>query len=181
MDKHYQDIKGLIENNLVEIKNQEIRNNYHTLITHYNIGKELVEAISQSPSKYGLLKEYSKQLTEEYGKGYNLSNLRRMRDFYTTFPMCATVSHTLSWSHIVKLLPFKNASKRNYYINSCIEHGFSVRQLRDYIKSNAYERLVKYNIELKYADKEQEGSPSILNMIKDPILITMNNVYVRTN
>ena len=174
MDKYYRDIKNLIENNLVEVRKQELSSNYHTLRTYYEVGKLLNEAIEQSPTKYGLLKTYAISLTNEYGKGYDLSNLRRMRDFYNTFSMCGSLSHTLNWTHYRILLPIKCESKRNYYINSCIEHSFSVRQLKEYMKSNAYERLVKKdNIKLKYIDNNQEEI-KILDMIKKPILITMN-------
>jgi len=74
------------------------------------------------------------------------------------------------------LLSIKNESKRNYYINSAIEHSFSVRQLVEYIKTNAYERLIeKKNIKLKYIDDTKENELGILDMIKNPILITINN------
>jgi len=178
MDKYYKNIRNLIEINLVEIKKQEISVNYHTLMTYYKVGKEIVDAIEHSPTKYGLLKEYAINLTKDYGKGYDLSNLRRMRDFYTTFPMCGTMCHTLvniSWSHYRTLLPIKNESKRNYYINSTIEHNFSVRELKEYIKSNAFERLIKKdNIKIKYIDNSSDSNTTILDMIKNPILITMN-------
>ena len=169
MDKHYKNIKQLIENNLIEVKKQEISTNYHTLITYYNVGKELIEAQGgEARAKYGnqLIKEYSIKLTGEYGKGYDYKNLFRMRQLYLSFPKVATVWRQLNWSIIKLILPIKNENKRNYYINSCIEHNFSVRQLRDYIKTNAYERLVnKDNIKLKYIDNENNNL-DILDMIK---------------
>ena len=56
----------------------------------------------------------------------------------------------MNWSIIQEIIPIKEESKRNYYINSTIEHNFSVRQLREYIETNAYERLIKKdNIKLK--------------------------------
>ena len=141
MDKYYKNIKQLIETNLIEVKKNEINSNYHTLITYYNVGKELIEAQGgEKRATYGnkLIKNYSTKLTRIFGRGYNTTGLKRMRQFYLFFPKGATLSH-LSWSHYLELLPFKNESKRNYYINSVIENSFSVRQLRDYIKTNAYE------------------------------------------
>ena len=178
MDKYYKKIRKLIENNLVEVKKNEINSNHHTLITYHNIGKEIIEAQGgKERAKYGdnLIKQYSLKLCEEFGKNYNFSTLKRMRQFSSTFPKGATLSHQLSWSHIVELLPINIESKRNYYINSTIEHNFSVRQLREYMKSNAYERLVKKdNIKLKYIDNTDENESNILDMIKNPILITIN-------
>jgi len=178
MDKHYKNIKTLIENNLIEVKKYEISSNYHTLITYFNIGKLLIEAQGgRERAKYGnqLIKEYSIKLTNEYGRGYDYKNLFRMRQLYLSFPKVATVWRQLSWSIFRELLPIKNESRRNYYINSCIEHNFSVRQLKEHIKSNAFERLVKKdNIQLKYINNIEENEYDILDMIKDPILITIN-------
>ena len=146
MDKHYKNIKNLIENNLVEVKKYEISSNSHTLLTYYNIGKEIVEAQSgETRAKYGeeLIKSYSLKLEKEYGKNYSYRSLWKMRQFYLTIPKLPTLSAQLNWSIIQEIIPIKEESKRNYYINSVIEHSFSVRQLREYIKTNAYERLVK--------------------------------------
>ena len=177
MDKHFESIKLLIIDNLVEIKKQELSSNYHTLTTYYNIGKLLIEAQGgEERAKYGnnIINRYSDKLSDEYGRGYDASNLKRMRLLYLYFRKGVTLSHQLSWSHYHALLTIKNENKRNYYINSCVEHNFSVRQLREYMKTNAYERLVKKdNIELKYINDIEEKELSILDMIKNPILITI--------
>ena len=160
MDKHYKNIRMLIENNLVEIKKNEISSNSHTLLTYYNIGKEITEAQGgKTRAKYGtaLIKEYSVLLEKEYGAKYGRSNLMLMRQLFLTFPKVHTVYGQLSWSMYKEILPIKNKNKRNYYINSVVEHNFSVRQLREYIKTNAYERLVKKdNIKLKYIDQDEK-------------------------
>ena len=177
IDKHYKNIKQLIENNLIEVKKQEISTNYHTLMTYYNVGKELIEAQGgEERAKYGeeLIKSYALKLEKEYGKKFSYRSMWKMRQFYLSVSKLPTLSAQLNWSIIQEILPIKNENKRNYYINSTIEHNFSVRQLRDYIKSNAYERLVnKDNIKLKYIDNEEDNS-DILDMIKNPILITIN-------
>ncbi len=121
-----------------------------------------------------MIKEYSVKLVNEYGKGFDYKNLFRMRQLYLAFPKVATVWRELSWSIFREILPIKDENKRNYYLNSCIEHNFSVRQLIKYMKSNAYERLVeKDNIKLKYINDTNENNFDILDMIKDPILITI--------
>ena len=97
MDKHYKNIKVLIENNLVEVKKNEISSNYHTLLTYHNIGKEIVEDQSgEVRAKYGtaLIKEYSVLLEKEYGTKYGRSNLMLMRQFYLTFPNVHAVRNT---------------------------------------------------------------------------------------
>ena len=178
MDKDYK--KELIE--LVEkaevnkgyhdyFKNKDLVNNY------FEIGKLLIEAQGgEEHDTYGnkLIKTWSVELTEKFGKGYDASNLRRFRQFYSEFKMCGTVCHTLTWSNIRILLPIKNENKRNYYINMCIKKNLSARELKKEIKNNAFERLSladKENIKL-ISDKNEVLT--IKDTLKDPVLITIN-------
>ena len=152
-------------------KNKDLVNNY------FEIGKLLVEAQGgEERAKYGngLIKEWSIELTEKYGKGYNSSNLKRFRQFYMYFKNGAPVAHQLTWSNICLLLPIKNENKRNYYINMCIKKNLSKRELQKEIKNNAFERLSladKENIKL-ISDKNEVLT--IKDTLKDPVLITIN-------
>jgi len=183
MDKYYNGIKKLIENNLIEVKKQEISINNHTLLTYFNVGKLIVEAQGgEKRAKYGdsLIKEYSKKLTIEFGKGYNYTNLKNMRQLYLAFQKGRSVCDQLTWSHYRYILPIKNESKRNYYINLAIDNRLSVRELIREIKNNSYERLIgdKDNIELKYTNENNNKSLTILDMIKEPILISIGNTKI---
>lgn len=125
-------------------------------------------------AKYGngLIKEWSNELTNLYGKGYDLSNLKRMRQLYLTFQKGGTLCHQLSWSHYRYILPINNENKRNYYINLCIKQILSVRELKEKIKNKEYERLeYKENIELI----TDNTKITMKDMIKDPIYIKINN------
>ena len=152
-------------------KNKDLVNNY------FEIGKLLIEAQGgEEHDTYGnkLIKTWSVELTEKFGKGYDASNLRRFRQFYSEFKMCGTVCHTLTWSNIRILLPIKNENKRNYYINMCIKKNLSARELKKEIKNNAFERLSladKENIKL-ISDKNE--ILTIKDTLKDPVLITIN-------
>ena len=94
-------------------------------------------------AKYGnkLIKEYSLRLTKELGKGYDVSNLKRMRQFYLTINKGGTVCHQLSWSHYRYILPVGNIKIFNYYVMAVKNYNLSVRELRNRIKSNEYERI----------------------------------------
>ena len=179
MDQYYKNIRGLIENNLVEIKKTQISNNYHTLLTYYNVGKLLIKAQGgEKRAKYGekLIKQYSAGLSKEFGSGYDYTNLFRMKQFYLCYRKVGPPGQQLlTWTHYRILLPIKDENKRNYYINSTIEHGLSKRKLIEYIKSNAYERLLKKDdIKLKYIDNNKNEETDILDMIKNPIFIKIN-------
>ena len=152
-------------------KNKDLVNNY------FEIGRLLVEAQGgEERAKYGngLIKEWSIELTEKYGKGYDASNLRRFRQFYMCFKKGGPVAHQLTWTNICLLLPIKNENKRNYYINMCIKKNLSKRELKEEIKNNSFERLSladKENIKL-ISDKNEVLT--IKDTLKDPVLITIN-------
>ena len=152
-------------------KNKDLVNNY------FEIGKLLIEAQGgEEHDTYGnkLIKTWSVELTEKFGKGYDASNLRRFRQFYSEFKMCGTVCHTLTWSNIRILLPIKNENKRNYYINMCIKKNLSKRALEKEIKNNSFERLSladKENIKL-ISNKNEVLT--IKDTLKDPVLIPIN-------
>ena len=174
--EYLDNIKNLIEKDIVLKKKHRLIENNSTLNTYFEIGKLIVEAQGgKERAKYGnrLIKEWSKDLTNLYGKGYDISNLKRMRQLYLTFEKGGPVGH-LSWTHYRYILPLKEESKRNYYINICIKQNLSKRQLIEKIKNNEYERLeYKDNIEIINNDKEI----TIRDMIKNPILIkTTKNI-----
>ncbi len=152
-------------------KNKDLVNNY------FEIGKLLIEAQGgEERAKYGneLIKEWSKGLTEKYGKGYNSSNLKRFRQFYICFKKGAPLGRQLTWTNIKILLPIKNENKRNYYINMCIKKNLSKRALEKEIKNNSFERLSladKENIKL-ISDKNEVLT--IKDTLKDPVLIPIN-------
>ena len=168
------DIKKLIEKDIVLNKKHRLIEEDSRLNTYFEIGRLIVEAQGgESKAKYGncLIKEWSKELTDLYGKGYDGSNLRRMRQFYLIFQKGAPVGH-ISWTHYKYILPIKEESKRNYYINLCIKQNLSKRELIEKIKNKEYERLeYKDNIEIITDDK----SISIKDMIKNPVLIKTND------
>ena len=171
---YYKNIQELIEKDIVLKKKHRLIENNSTLLTYFEISRLIVEAQGgQKRAKYGngLIKEWSKILTEEYGKGYDISNLSRMRMLYLTFEKVGTSCQQLSWRHYRYILPVQNTFKINYYIKITIKQNLSVRQLREKIKNNEYERL-EYKEEIELINDETQIS--INNMIKNPILIKSN-------
>ena len=136
---YYENIREELINNEVYKKVKDYSKNRSDLKTYYNVGKMLSEAGKHYGE--GIIKEYSKKLTNELGKGYTLSSLKRFRQFYILLTKGATMSHQLTWSHYSELLPVNNIDKINYYIKITEEQNLSVRKLRDKIKNNEYERL----------------------------------------
>ena len=85
--------------------------------------------LREAGKKYGegIINEYSKKLTLELGKGYNVTNLKRYRQFYILIQKGATLSHQLSWSYYSELIPLKNINVINYYIKLCESQIISIR------------------------------------------------------
>jgi len=176
MNNYYKEIEHLIIKNETNKKARTYQQNNEDLETKWNIGRLLVEAQGgESRAKYGngLIKEWSKDFTEKYGKGYNQTNLKQFRQFYIIFPISRTLCDQLTWSHYRYIIPIKNENERNYYINLCIKQNLSVRELKQEIKSNSYDRLLDKSKKIKIITNQTENY-NIKEHIKNPIIITLN-------
>ena len=162
---YYDEIKNELINNEVTKKVKDYSKNKSDLNTYYNVGKLLSEAGKHYGE--GTIKEYSKRLTNELGKGYSISNLKRMRQFYFVLEKGVAMPHQLSWSHILSILPIDDADKINYYIKIAEEQNLSYRNLRLKIKNKEYERLDESTKE-KLKEKEELKLP---DLVKNPIQI----------
>ena len=167
---YYNEIKNELVNNEVYKRVKDYSKNKNELSTYYNVGKLLIEAQGgEERAKYGdgLIKEYSKKLSEELGGKYNITTLKRMRQFYLIIEKGATLWHQLTWSHYRELLTFDNVDEINYYIKQTGDYNLSVRELKEKIKSKEYQRLDD-NTKLKLINKEETV---VSDFIKNPIVI----------
>jgi predicted nuclease of restriction endonuclease-like (RecB) superfamily len=140
--------------------------NFVLLETYWNIGKLIVEEEQQGESRavYGsnLLKNLSKELTLEFGKGFDYTNLTNMRKFYFSFPILDALRQELSWTHYRILSKIDSEEKRTFYLNEAAENSWNSRQLERQIKSLSFERT------LNPISKEQ--NISIHSVLKDPYI-----------
>lgn len=149
--------------------------------TNWHIGRMIVEAQGgEERAAYGdgLLKKISTQLTEEFGKGYDYSNMRKMRQFYLYFQNWDSVSLKLSWTHYRTLLRVSNPKARAYYVEEAVEATWSVRQLERQINTQYYERLLStHRDETEVRNKIKENLPKKpekfdpLTLIHDPFML----------
>ena len=168
---YYEEIKNEFINNEINKKVKNYLINRKDLETRYNVGKLLTEA----GKKYGegIINEYSKKLTLELGKGYNVTNLKRYRQFYLLIQKGARIGHQISWSHYRELLSLDNIDKINYYIELCDSQIITRDELKKRIKSQEYERLSE-STKTKLISNEQH---LLLDLVKNPILIKNTNKY----
>jgi len=164
---YYNEIKEQLVNNEIIKKVKDYSKNRSDLNTYYNVGKLL----SKAGKHYGegIIKEYSKKLTEELGINYTKSSLYNMLNFYyfTEKTKFQTLSGKLSWSHYCELLSIKDMNKIEYYINIIEQSNLSVRELRKRIKNKEYERLPNETKNKLIKNKENQ----IIDFIKNPIII----------
>lgn len=127
--------------------------NSHLLDTYWQAGHYIVEfeQNGQNRAEYGsrLLENLSKDLTLLHGKGFSLSNIKRMRQFYIAYPISAEVPHQLSWTHIVELLKIGDSLERSFYQKQSVIEKWSTTELIRQKKSSLYLRLA--------SSKDKEG------------------------
>lgn len=120
--------------------------NGELLKAYWNIGRIVCEYEQSTPERadYGkqTMKNLSKELTREFGKGFSVSNLQFMRRFYLTYSIQQTVSVKLGWSHYCELLTITDSDKRSFYEKEAINANWSVRELKRQIDSSLFERLI---------------------------------------
>lgn len=151
--------------------------NNEQILAYWNIGRVIIEHEQDNSERaeYGkqTLKQLSRVLTKEFGKGFSRSNLQNMRAFYLAYPNCQTLSGKLSWSHYCELLIISDPDRRSFYEKECERSGWSVREMKRQIATSLFERLLlsdgKANKEKAYelATKGQElAAPE--DIVKDP-------------
>ena len=174
---YYNKIKEQLINNEVYKRVKDYSKNRSDLETNYNVGKLLVEAQGgEGRSEYGnkLIKEYSKKLTNELGRGYSSTNLKYMRKFYLLKKGQSVIDQfNVSWTHYIFLLSLNNVNEINYYLKMVDKYNLSVRELRNRIKSKEYERLDDRTKE-KLVEKQET---KIADLTKNPILIRNSYNY----
>lgn len=176
-------IKDLIEqsrNRIYKTVNTEMINLY------WNIGKMIIEKQKgKSRAKYGdfLIEGISKKLTENFGKGFSIQNLRRMRQFYIVYPIRSSIMSELSWTHYLELLKLKENKKRDFYMKECINSNWNVKELQRQRTTLLYERLVTSKDKSKVLELSTKGHSIYENqdIIKDPFVLEFLDIKENTN
>ena len=165
---YYKEIKNELINNEITKRVKDYSKNKSDLTTYYNVGKLLSEAGKHYGE--GIIKEYSRKLTKELGKGYSVTQLKYIRRFYNIFSKSQSMTDLLTFTHYCAIIWFEDINEINYYIKISIEQNLSVRQLRERIKNKEYERLDDITKEKLIDEKET----TVADFIKNPIVIKNN-------
>lgn len=147
--------------------------------TCWEMGRHIVgfEQGGVARAIYGqrLLRELAMALTAEFGKGFDVSNLRHMRSFYFSFPIRDAVRRELSWTHYRTLLRVDSESAKTWYMHEAAEQNWSSRALERQIGTLYYERLLASQ---DRAAVKQEASEKVAALkggarefLRDPVLL----------
>jgi predicted nuclease of restriction endonuclease-like (RecB) superfamily len=151
--------------------------NFTMVQAYWNIGRIIVEEEQKGKarSKYGtyLLEELSKRLTVEFGKGFDRTNISKMRAFYLAYPIVDALRLQLTWTHYRLLLRVEKEATREFYQEECLTGNWSTRQLERQINSFYYERLLasRNKKPVKAEIHKLEPGPEPKSIIKDPYVL----------
>ena len=147
---------------------------------YWKIGRRIVEEeqSGRERAEYGkeIIKNLSKELTEEFGKGFGERNIRNIRQFYVLFSdyeKWKSLISKLTWTHIQKVLRVSDEKARIFYLTEAAENMWSVRTLDRNISTLYYNRIVA-SIDKKMVEdemKEKVKSFQTEEFIKNPVVL----------
>ena len=147
---------------------------------YWKIGRRIVEEeqSGRERAEYGkeIIKNLSKELTEEFGKGFGERNIRNIRQFYVLFSdyeKWKSLISKLTWTHIQKVLRVSNEKARIFYLTEAAENMWSVRTLDRNISTLYYNRIVA-SIDKKIVENEMKEKTKKLQakeFIKNPVVL----------
>jgi predicted nuclease of restriction endonuclease-like (RecB) superfamily len=170
---------------IVDAKQQaQITVNTQLTLLYWQIGEKIQNhTLNNERADYGkqVIKQVAVDLSQEFGKGFNEKSLRKMVQFYLTYPeqnIVSTLSRQLSWSHFVELLPVTQPLARDFYTQMAVNDKWSVRTLRNRIDAMLFERTAISNkpdelIQIELDKLSQSDHPNISKdlLLKDPYLL----------
>ena len=153
--------------------------NIAMVYTYFEIGRIIVEdeQNGNSRAEYGkeVLKSLSERLTRKFGKGFSVTNLKQMRDFYQSYSIRQTLSDQfyLSWSHYLFLMRIDNKAERDFYEKEAENSNWSLRELKRQFDSSLYERLAlsKDKDEVKKLSAQGIIIEKPADIVKDPYVL----------
>jgi predicted nuclease of restriction endonuclease-like (RecB) superfamily len=163
--------------------------NQTMVITYFEIGKKIVQEEQEGKERAGygkkIIKDLSKVLNKEFGKGFSERNLELMRQFYLVYSNYQ-IPHTLSavfnskentrflsWSHYLKLIRIDDTDERSFYEIEASKNNWSVRELQRQFNSALYTRLVlsRNKEEIKKVSEKGLTIEKPIDAIKDPYIL----------
>jgi predicted nuclease of restriction endonuclease-like (RecB) superfamily len=160
--------------------------NFAMVEAYWHIGKQIVETQAGSErAEYGtqFLKYLSEQLTRDFGKGFEERELRKIRQFYLTFPIRDSLRPELGWTHYRLVLRVQEDNARDFYIDECVKSRWSTRQLERQINTHFYERLLSSQNKEALSNEIQKTAAPLdpKDFIRNPYILEFLDVKPSPN
>ena len=175
LDRVYRNIRQVIDEERVTVYRAA---NSATVQAYWNIGRIIVEQEQRGERRAGygeqLIGALASRLTKEYGKGFTTTNLKYMRQFYSTFGISHALRDQLSWTHYRLLLRVDRGDARLFYMNEAAEGNWSTRTLERQIDSLYFERMALNATNARSMSKPQVKPPEEMQareLIRDPYVL----------
>ena len=207
MDNNLMDINQLIKaektedivsdlKNIIELSQKQAYQAINTALVYRNwlIGYRIAEEElkGEDRAEYGttLIRKLSKELTNEYGKGYTKTNLYSFYSFYKMYP---NIFHSvsgksvplLSWTHYRTLIQVKDEKARNWYEKEAAQQAWNVRTLQRNIASQYYYRLLKSQVKDPVVEEMKQLTTKYqydkLEFIKNPVIAEFLSLPTNTS
>jgi len=150
--------------------------NFSMVEAYWNIGRIIVEAqggVEKANYGQALMNNLSLELTQEFGKGFTVTNLSYMRQFFLVFQNHHSLRDELSWTHYRHLIKVENEEARQFYMNECVQSNWSTRQLERQISTFYYQRILASQnrdfVKGEIHQVEKDMAPE--DIIKDPFVL----------
>ncbi|HEY5463043.1 MAG TPA: PDDEXK nuclease domain-containing protein [Hanamia sp.] len=150
--------------------------NTQLLETYWQIGRHIVEFEQGGNirAEYGkaLISNLAKDLSLLHGKGFSASNVKRFRQFYLAYPIGATVSHQLSWSHVIEFLKIDDPLERGFYEKQTQLEKWNVRELVRQKNTALFQRLAlsKNKEEILQLSAQGQKIAKPQDILRDPYI-----------
>jgi predicted nuclease of restriction endonuclease-like (RecB) superfamily len=147
--------------------------------TYWQVGRHIVEYEQGGEARAGygekLVPRLAEKLSEEFGRGFDASNLHKMKQFYLSFPILDALRPELSWTHYRLLLRVDETSARQWYVQEAASQNWSTRVLERQIGSLYYERLLSSKDKAGMLTQTQQdlsaNPPKPRDFIRDPVML----------
>ena len=163
----YKDVRDILEN---ARSNAYMMANDIMTYAYWNVGKRIVEQElkGSAKAKYGsyIIKRLAQELSDQYGTGFSIANIKNCRQLYVTFPQESfgySMIGKVHWSHLRTIMRLEDEKERNFYLKETATECWSVRELERNIKSGYYKRILS----TQFPDKAGQ----VPRFVKDPYVL----------
>ena len=175
--KEFNPIIANIKNDVAETHLAIMQNaNYKLVTLFYRIGNN-ISIHSRWGNKFINCLAQELKLSFPYMKGFSIRNLKYMKSFYEEYKDdCEFVQLVaqIPWTHnIILIEKIKNKNIRRWYIEKCIEEGWSKSVLLYQIDTNLYDRQVKSIKQNNFHLTLKKNSDLANDIMKEPYIFDL--------